>query len=237
MIMNRYPDLDIDEERLDKRLKALTQADIIVQGETNARYHAVKDNFFDKVFRGAYQEDIDDFLPEQIHREHQDLAEQSNKEFQRKLGKWSYNKGLFAEFLILRCFQHQVNDSLKKNQLFCSITQNLPKDFRFCRYSSVWSYSASPETGRDLQVDLLARATDPENYSVIGEIKNRSSIKFSLAEAKAFQEKFKIIQQEENISKAIAWVFSRKGFYKNAEAYLKQQNIAYSDDERWLDGK
>lgn len=220
------------EEDLEVRLKALVQADIIHQGQTNARYHAVNDNLFDKVFRGAYQEDIIDFSPEQIYQEHQALTEQERKDYQRELGKLNYQKGLFAEFLIHRSFRLQVS---KKNRFFCSITQNLPTDFYFCRYSSVWSYTASPEKGRDLQVDVLARATDPENYSVIGEVKNRSSKKFTLAEAKAFQEKFEIIQQEEKLPKAVAWVFSRKGFYKNAEAYLQQQKIAYSGDERWLD--
>ena len=45
--------LDLTEDELEMRLKDLVQADIIHQGQTNARYHSINDNLFDKVFRGA----------------------------------------------------------------------------------------------------------------------------------------------------------------------------------------
>lgn len=83
-VVQKQLGLDLNEEELDKKLKALTHADIILQGQTNARYHSVKDNLFDKVFRGAYQEDIDDLLHQQIHSEHQALTEKAKKNFQKE---------------------------------------------------------------------------------------------------------------------------------------------------------
>jgi hypothetical protein len=118
----------------------------------------------------------------------------------------------------------------------CPKSNNLPQDFNFVRYRSVWSYNASVLYSKDIKVDILAIPAQ-ESWTVIGEVRNRDIKKFSLEEAKAFQEKVKAVMELEKIDRAVGFVFSRKGFTDEAVEYLTENAFAYSDDERWLDNE
>jgi len=110
---------------------------------------------------------------------------------------------------------------------------NLPKDFEFVEYSTIWSYSASLVHKKDIQVDVFAKAKDYQ-YSLIGEVKNRKA-KFSLKEAKKFIDKSSQVKKKENIGKLVVFVFSANGFYKNAITFFENNGIAWSDDKRFLE--
>ncbi|MCP4155013.1 MAG: hypothetical protein GY757_45235 [bacterium] len=43
------------------------------------------------------------------------------------------------------------------------------------------------------------------------------------------------IREEENLSRAVGFIFSRKGVTKEADSYLNTNGIAYSEDEAWLE--
>ncbi|MDM8550072.1 hypothetical protein QUF72_08350 [Desulfobacterales bacterium HSG2] len=111
--------------------------------------------------------------------------------------------------------------------------QNLPDDFGFTEYKSVWSYHSPPLHEPEFQIDVFARAGEKE-YSLIGEVKNRK-VKFSVKEAKEFREKAGELMQLENVGKAVLFVFSVSGFFKNTLTYLKQHGIAWTSDKRWLE--
>ena len=73
----------------------------------------------------------------------------------------------------------------------------------------------------------------------MGEIKNRSTKKFTREEGEKFNHHFKHIQKEEAragrpLNQVLGFVFSRNGFTAKAIQFLKEQDFAYSDDERWL---
>jgi hypothetical protein len=123
----------------------------------------------------------------------------------------------------------------KNNELLKSITRYLPADFEFRDYSRVWKYHSSPEYAKVFTVDIFARSLDADDYSIIGEIKNREFKKFSLDEIKDFQLKFAEIKKLENLERVVGFIFSRAGFTAEAEAYCEEKGIACSEDERWLD--
>ncbi|MCP4154143.1 MAG: hypothetical protein GY757_40835, partial [bacterium] len=148
-------DLEMTDGELEKKLKALVKADIIKQGGSNFRYRGVNDNIFDKVFRGVYAEEIQGFEPGQINTEYRQALETLQKEYRKLQGEHNYLKGYFAEYLILDQLRYHA---LEKNPLLKSITQNLPPDFEFCRYESVWNYRFAPECAKSFSVDILARA-------------------------------------------------------------------------------
>ncbi len=139
--------------------------------------------------------------------------------------------GYFAEYLILDQLRIHARNN---NELFKSITRYLPKDFEFCDYSRVWRYDRSPEYSRSFSVDIFARAENPDNYSIIGEVKSRDVKKFSKDELMEFRKKFTGVKKLENIDRAVGFIFSRSGFTKEAEAYCREKGIACSEDERWL---
>ncbi len=224
--------LDMTDAELELKLKALVRADIIKQGQTNFDYRGVGDNIFDKVFRGVYEKEIREFDVGVIRKEYNEAFEKLKKQYNRLLGKFNYHMGYFAEYVILDQLKYRAR---KKNELLKSITRYLPEDFDFCDYSRVWKYDSSPEYSKNFNVDIFARAQSPGDYSIIGEVKSRELKKVSKDEVVDFLEKFETIKKMENLERVIGFVFSRKGFTKEAEDYCKERGIACSEDERWLE--
>jgi hypothetical protein len=224
--------LEMSDGELEKKLKALVKADIISQGQTNFDYRGVRDNIFDKVFRGVYEKEIREFDVRVIRKEYSEELENLKNQYNRLLGRHNYQKGYFAEYLLLEQLRLHAG---KNNELFKSITRYLPGDFNFCDYSRVWKYDISPEYGRGLSVDIFARSRSPVDYSIIGEVKSREVKKFSKEEVMEFEKKFSEVKKFENIERAVGFIFSLCGFTKEAEDYCKEKGIACSEDERWLE--
>jgi len=234
--------LDMTDFELEQKLHALVKSDLIEQGRSNFYYRGVQDNIFDKVFRGVYAEDIQAFDPQEITNEYKALYEQAKADYRRLLGRYNQSKGLLAEFAIinqLRLHAHRQQD------LFRSITRNLPPDFQFVEYERVWSYKTARPDHHDIWIDIFAqapsagsfdklRADSEQAYSLIGEVKNRSTKTFSLEEAKEFVRKAQTLREYEQIDKAVLFVFSRQGFAQDALSYFQEHSLAWSDDERWL---
>ncbi len=224
--------LDMSDEELELKLDALVKADIISQGTSNFRYRGVRDNIFDKVFRGVYAEEIHHFDVRTIKKEYGEELEKERKRYNALQGKYNYQKGYFAEYLLLDRLRLQGRD---KNELLKSMTRYLPDDFEFCTYSRVWRYDCSPEHAKCFNVDIFARSENAGDYSIIGEVKSREARKFSKEEVIHFEGKFEAVKRHENIERAVGFIFSRAGFTKEAEAYCRDKGIACSEDERWLE--
>jgi hypothetical protein len=224
--------LDMPDEKLEEKMDALVKADIINRGQTNFDYRCVQDNIFDKVFRGVYQKEIEHFDVGEIKKEYSEALEKLEKQYVSLLGKYNYQKGLFAEYLILEQLRLHGKD---KNAFLKSITRYLPDNFDFCEYSRVWRYDSSPEYMKRFSVDILARTGNPGDYSIIGEVKSREVKKFSKEEAVSFETKYSEVKKLENIDRVVGFIFSRGGFTMDAEDYCREHGIACSDDERWLE--
>ncbi len=222
--------LDMTDSELERKLKALVSADIIEQGQTNFDYRGMGDNIFDKVFRGVYQKEIEGFDPKEITNEYKALSEKLLAEYRRLSGEQSYYKGMFAEFMIIR---HLSYHAYKNSEHYLSLMHNLPPDFRFSEFESVWSYKFSPVHKKDIQIDVFARAK-PGEYSLIGEVKNREKEKFSRKEAESFREKAGILTELEKVEKAVLFVFSKPGFTKDAITYMEEQSMAWTEEEAWI---
>jgi hypothetical protein len=224
--------LGMEDSELEEKLEAMVKGDIISQGASNFRYRGINDNIFDKVFRGVYGEEIQNFDVRMIREEYSEELEKLQEQYNRLLGKYNCQKGYLAEYLILDQLKlHAV----KNNELFKSMTRNLPGDFDFCDYSRVWRYDSSPEYARGFSVDIFARAQSADDYSIIGEVKSRETKKFSKEEVIEFERKFHEVKKLENIDRAVGFIFSRCGFTKEADQYCKTKGIACSEDEGWLD--
>ncbi|MCP4149148.1 MAG: hypothetical protein GY757_15485, partial [bacterium] len=156
-------ELDMTDGELERKMDALVKADIINQGQTNFDYRSVQDNIFDKVFRGVYQKEIEQFNIGDIKKEYKKTFEELKTQYLRLQGKYNHRKGHYAEFLILEQLKYRArkdNDELK------SITRYLPGDFNFCEYSRVWRYNAALEYGKEFNADIYARAENPGDYSI-----------------------------------------------------------------------
>ncbi|MCX6582710.1 MAG: hypothetical protein NT166_21250 [Candidatus Aminicenantes bacterium] len=223
--------LDMTDEELEQKLEALVKGDIIDQGQTHFDFRCVRDNIFDKVFRGVYQKEIEHFDVKDIAREYAKSFEKLKRQYRRLQGKYHSQKGYFAEYLILDQLTYRAR---KNNDLFKAFTRYLPGDFNFCEYSRVWRYDSSPEYSRSFSVDIFARAVRAVDYSIIGEVKSREVKKFSMEEVIDFERKFAEVKKYENIERVVGFIYSRCGFTAEAEEYCKEKGIACSDDERWI---
>jgi hypothetical protein len=224
--------LEMPDGDLEIKLKALVKADIINKGRSYYSYRGVNDNIFDKVFRGVYQEEIRKFGAKVIRKEYSAELKKEKERYKRLLGKYNYHIGYHAEFLILNRLLFHAG---KNNELLKSVTRYLPDDFEFCDYSRVWKYHSSPEYAKVFSVDIFARSVNSDDYSIIGEVKNREIKKFSKDEIKEFELKFAEIKKRENLERVVGFIFSRSGFTAEAEEYCRQKGIACSEDERWLE--
>jgi hypothetical protein len=208
------------------------KTDIINQGRSYYCYRGVNDTIFDKVFRGVYDEEIRKFGGKVIRKEYNEELKKEKKRYKLLLGKYNYQKGYHAEFLILNQLLYHAG---KNNGLLKSVTRYLPGDFNFCDYSRVWKYHSSPEYAKVFSVDIFARSVKADDYSIIGEVKNREVKKFSIDELKEFELKFAEIKKRENLERVVGFIFSRSGFTAEAEEYCREKGIACSEDERWLE--
>ena len=222
--------LKMTDFELEQKMRAFVKSDVVNQGRSLFFYQGVQDNIFDKVFRGMYGDDIAAFDADTIANEYKALYEKAKADYQKLLGQFNQTKGLLAEFVIINQLRLHA---FQQQDVFLSITHNLPQDFQFVEYEHVWSYKTARADKRDIWIDLFARA-GKEQYSLIGEVKNRTTKPFSAAEAAEFVQKAQTLQEREQVEKAVLFVFSRHGFTRDALAYFQEHGIAYSDDERWL---
>ncbi len=224
--------LDMSDTDLEKKLKALVKSDIVEQGVSNFRYRGVRDNIFDKVFRSVYEEEIREFDIKNIGKEYDEQLQKLRIQYNHLLGKYNYQKGYYAEYSLYDQLRYHASEN---NEFLKSITHYLPVDFNFCEYSTVWRYNYAPVYGKNFNADIFARAASAKDYSIIGEVKNRDVKKFSQEEAATFLLKFNEIKKIEKLERAIGFIFSLSGFTGEAEEFCRENGIACSEDERWLD--
>ncbi len=192
-----------------------------------------QDNIFDKVFRGRYADEIEAFDPTEITRDYRAEIERLVARQRELTGPANYYKGAYAEFMIHR---HLTYHAWRNNARYQALVQNLPDGFRFMEYQSVWSYKGSPIHRRDMQVDILARAksgtqagikpgSPPENWSLIGEVKNQEQDRFSSVAVETFLEKMKVVLELEKDLAAgpvLPFVFCRAGFTREAVELMRE---------------
>ena len=222
--------LDMTERGLEKKLHALAYSDIIEYGRSNFYYRGVPDNIFDKVFRSVYADDVQEFDPMEITNEYKERFEELMKKYNSLSGEYNHYKGIFTEFLIIDHLRYRAYEN---QEHFKATMMNLPEDFEFAPYVSVWSYKAAPLHKQDIQIDVFARAKD--GYSLLGEVKNREKKKFSNKEAGEFYKKACEAIELEKIGKAVLFVFSAGGFTDDALDYMREKSIAWTGDKKWLD--
>ena len=86
--------MGLEDSELEEKLEAMVKGDIISQGASNFRYRGIDDDIFDKVFRGVYGEEIENFDVRMIREEYSEELEKLEKQYNRLLGK--FNVDIFA---------------------------------------------------------------------------------------------------------------------------------------------
>jgi predicted transcriptional regulator len=223
--------ITLSKSDLEKRMQSLIRSDIIQKGRSLFYYKAISDHIFDKVFRGQYADEITTFDPKEITNEYKALFEQWRSRFYKTSGEYSRFKGIVAEYMVCNHLKYRA---YKNNDLFCSLMQNLPADFCFVEYKTVWKYTASPIEDKNIEIDVFAQIQPQKNdYSLIGEVKNRKE-PFALSEAEFFLKKANQLIELENVGKSVLFVICVGGFRPDSIEFFKEHGMAWSEDVTWL---
>jgi len=222
--------ITITDAQLEKRLDSLVLNDIVERGKKSYFYYqGIKDHVFDKVFRFRYADEITDFDPKEITNEYKALFEKSKAKNASLQSQYNNLKGRFGEYMVIRHLRFHAHNA---NEHYCGMTENLPDDFEFVKYKTVWRYTGSVILNRNFEIDIFADA-DEGQYSLIGEVKNRIG-SFNEKEAENFLNKARELIEMEDVKKRVLFVLCVGGFTDGAIEFFKEHEIAWSENEGWL---
>ncbi|MCP4397771.1 MAG: hypothetical protein GY801_10790 [bacterium] len=90
----------------------------------------VKTDIQHLVSRGEFGGDIEEFDEREITNEYKALFEATRKKYRQLIGKYSREKGVFAEYRILK----KLRIAYHHPDLFRSMIHNRPEGFEFVKY-------------------------------------------------------------------------------------------------------
>ena len=200
--------LEMSDNELEKKLKALVYADIIAQGDSNFRYKVSDDKIYESVFRYIYQEEIDK------------VGQDIRKTLKRQIGKFSYDKGHFYEYLFEKIF----NKGFKLND----VTYN--GDDRFIRASGEISrnYFLKETRLRNVEIDIYGKTGEGEEMLIELKSGDKKVGKNNVGKFIRLKQKY----DQEN-REAIFLFFSIKGFTPEAGKMLNEHGIFYGDEVKY----
>ena len=188
--------LDITDSELETKLLQLIKADLISQGETNFDYKIAKDKTYELVFRRLYQDEIDHFIPD------------IRKEIRQEMGRTSYEKGKFREYLVRERIKKPFNlKDLAENGIDLTIK---PK--------SILERQTVKVGLRDREIDLIVKG----NVELWIDVKDTKG-KYGKREADRWVEIKNTINEKS--PKILFATFSQNGYTSSAKELLVSNGV------------
>jgi len=188
--------LDMTDADLETKLQKLIKADLISQGETNFDYKIAKDKTYELVFRRLYQKEIDYFVPD------------IKKELRQEMGRTSYEKGKFREYLVRERIKKPFNlKDLAENGIDLTIK---PK--------TILERETVKVGLRDREIDLIVKG----NVELWIDVKDTKG-KYGKREADRWVEIKNIINEKS--PKTFFAAFSQSGYTSSAKELLVLNGI------------
>ena len=188
--------LDMTDADLETKLQKLIKADLISQGETNFDYKIAKDKTYELVFRRLYQKEIDYFVPD------------IKKELRQEMGRTSYEKGKFREYLVRERIKKPFNlKDLAENGIDLTIK---PK--------TILERETVKVGLRDREIDLIVKG----NVELWIDVKDTKG-KYGKREADRWVEIKNIINEKS--PKTFFAAFSQSGYTSSAKELLVSNGI------------
>jgi len=194
--------LDMTDCELETKLRLLIKADLISQGETNFDYKIEKDKTYELVFRRLYQEEIDGFIPD------------IRKELRQEMGRTSYEKGKFREYLVRERIKRPFNlKDLAENGIDLSIK---PK--------TILERETVKVGLRDREIDLIVKG----NVEMWIDVKDTKG-KYGKREADRWIEVKNIINEKS--PKTLFATYSQNGYTASGKELLVSNGVYVLKEE------
>jgi len=190
--------LKMSDEELEKRLNALIAGDLISQGSTGYRYRIPDDKTYELLFRGVYQDEIENFVPD------------IRKEIRKELGKTNYEKGKFREYL--------VKERLKKPFNLKEVTEEGPD--RIIKPRKIEERVTVDTGARKREIDLLIKAE--KGLKIYIDVKNTKQ-RYGKNEMKRWLRIAENIREEE--PETLFMVYSKNGYTEGTKETMKEAGV------------
>jgi hypothetical protein len=202
--------LDMTDGELEKKLKALVQADIISQGQNNFRYKISQDKIYELVFRNIYQEEIDK------------VGKEIKTELKREMGKLGYHWGHFVEYMFERklCNGFNLQD----------VSYNGKDRHILIRGEVYRNYIVKLNKLKNMEIDIYGHLESGEEIFI--EVKSGQR-KTGAREIEKYIRFKKNLEQQTVARPAVILIYSLAGFTESAVKKLAQSSIYYGDEDKF----
>ncbi|MEW5767115.1 MAG: hypothetical protein AB1797_05740 [bacterium] len=163
------------------------------------------------------------FLIEGDKKTPDEVEDEKVIEYKKKIKQIDEYKGIVAERFIELLMMKWAGEEVDGYHYF-----NTDEKVLLPRFNWTKGKRLSLPGSREVQIDIIGKK---ELLAWFVESKYWIGKKAGLGEVKEFEEKCQIAGQALEIEKAICWFFSKEGFTKETEEYMKEKGILYSDQD------
>jgi hypothetical protein len=232
LFLNKYPERywtpkelkaelhleDLTERELQKRLEAMTEADVIEQGVADIQFRGLSDGTLYLIIRNRFEEEINQFVPDLPHVFAQKLAalEMDNRSLRGRLNQLS---GVVAEYQLAVALRSRKRFSLTeffhgvRDPTMLTVTQVRQR------------FLLQREDGKGLELDIVA--TTSEGRVVLVEVK-KPQVKTGLTLVASFGEKVQVYQRHHPEEIVVPAFLSLGGFTEEALKCCEEQGIGWA---------
>jgi hypothetical protein len=154
--------LDMTESELEKRLDAFIKADILSYGQSRYDYKGLGDKFFEMVFRGMYQKEIDSINTDELRQDFK--AELASSRAQS-----NFYKGAMTEYMVISKLAFAVMDKTPLKELLFHYIEGYELS-NFC--SKVGKARFYKNQLQATEVDIYMQSKKAKGNDFIIEVKN-----------------------------------------------------------------
>ncbi len=212
--------IDLAVNEIQKRLLALSQADLIERGASNIKFRGLTDGTLNLILRHRLEEEITDFAPD-LKQEFRTKLEQDSGAENRKQGKLNQLSGEFAEYQLATAFR------LKKQFALSQFFQQPVADNSRLNLTNVKQRFYVPSVeGDGLEIDIVAESSC--GRVVLVEVKKRQK-KSNKEMVEEFWEKVEAYQNAFPDKKVLPAFLSLGGFTKDAKPFCEKLGISIAE--------
>ncbi len=187
---------------------------------------SIKGTYFVKLRDPVMNEFLEAWCEEWVqNRSSKSVEREKLGKYKRKAKQFDQFKGIAVQIYILYMMSKWDNREVDGNRYFGTDRKIVLPKFRW-----VDNKKLKPESEKEVEIDILGVDVGVD-VQWLGECKYWND-KVGLGVVKEFaEERAETGKKVYNLETTVLWFFSRKGFSKNAEAYMKERGILHTDEE------
>jgi DNA-binding Lrp family transcriptional regulator len=209
---------ELTERELQKRLEAMSEADVIERGVADIDFRGLSDGTLHLIINNRFGKEINQLAPDLPHEFERQLAD-LEKDNRRLRGQLNHLSGLMAEYQLALALRRRKRFALTE---FCQGV----RDMTVLTLTQVQQrVLLQREDGKGLEVDIVAHSNC--GRVVLVEVK-KTQVKTALIQVADFWEKVQVYQRQHPEEIILPAFLSLGGFTEEALASCKEYGIGWA---------